>query len=130
MHITAQTIERKIMTIDEMFELANQNSRSIKTARIAQSEAQQAIKVAKNAWLPSINVSASVSYLGDAWLADRNFSNGMNAPMPHFGNNFAIEASQVIYAGGAISNGIAMAELSHQLAALIQKEIYKMFVSC
>ena len=38
--------------------------------------------------------------------------------MPHFGNNFAIEASQVIYAGGAISNRVAMAELSHQLAVL------------
>ncbi len=118
MQLVAQTEERKILTIEDMFELANQNSRSIKSAQIAQSEAQQAIKVAKSAWLPSVNVSASVSYLGDAWISDRNFSNGMNAPMPHFGNNFAIEASQVIYAGGSITNGIAMAELSHQLAIL------------
>ena len=38
--------------------------------------------------------------------------------MPHFGNNFAIEASQVIYAGGAITSRIAIAKLQQQLAEL------------
>lgn len=38
--------------------------------------------------------------------------------MPHFGNNFALEAQQVIYAGGAISSGIKQAELSKSLAEL------------
>lgn len=38
--------------------------------------------------------------------------------MPHFGNNFALEAQQVIYAGGAISSSITLAELSQQMAAL------------
>lgn len=68
--------------------------------------------------MPSVDVSLSASYLGDGWIADRDFSNGANAPMPHFGNNFAIEASQVIYAGGAISNSIAVAKLRKQLARL------------
>ena len=38
--------------------------------------------------------------------------------MPHFGNNFAIEASQVLYTGGAITNRIAVAKLQQQLAQL------------
>ena len=38
--------------------------------------------------------------------------------MPHFGNNFALEAQQVIYAGGAISSGIRQAELGKLLAEL------------
>ncbi len=37
---------------------------------------------------------------------------------PHFGNNFALEASQVVFAGGAISNSIAKAELEEQVARL------------
>ena len=74
--------------------------------------------MARNALLPSIDVSLSASYLGDAWLSDRDFSNGENAPMPHFGNNFAIEASQVLYTGGAITNRIAVAKLQQQLAQL------------
>ena len=86
--VSAQTFQK--MTIEEMFEMADANSRSIRTFRLAEEEAGQAVKVAKNAQLPSIDVSVSASYLGDAWLADRDFTNGENAAMPHFGNNFAI----------------------------------------
>ena len=114
----AQNLHRQKINMEEMFELAEANSRSIRTYTIAEQEAEQAVKVAKNALLPSIDVSLSASYLGDGWIADRDFSNGENAPMPHFGNNFAIEASQVIYAGGAISSGIEIARLQHQMAKL------------
>lgn len=116
--LTAQTVLKQRMSIEDLFLLADSNSRSIRTFQIGEREAEQAVKVAKNANLPSIDVSVSASYLGDAWLADRNFSNGENAPMPHFGNNFAVEASQVLYAGGAISNQIAIARLQQQLAQL------------
>lgn len=114
--LTAQNT-RKI-SIEEMFEMADLYSRSIRTYNIAEEEAAQAVKVARNAQLPSVDLSVSASFLGDAWLSDRDFSNGQNAPMPHFGNNLAIEASQVIYAGGAISSKIAMSELQYQLAQL------------
>ena len=113
--IMAQNRQYRKLSIEEMFGLADKNSRSIRTFDMAVQEAGQAVKVAKNAQLPSLDVSLSASYLGDGWLADRNFSDGENAPMPHFGNNFALEASQVVYAGGAISHSIALAELQHQL---------------
>ena len=51
-------------------------------------------------------------------MADRDFSNGMKADMPHFGNNFALKATQVVYSGGAISTGIEMSELQKQIADL------------
>lgn len=109
------------MTIDEMFELAESNSRSIRYYDIAEKEAGQAVKVAENAKLPSIDLSLSGSFLGDGWVADRDFSNGQKAPIPHWGNSFAVEASQVIYAGGAISSNIAIAKLQHQSAQLNQE---------
>lgn len=114
----AQTPSNCVLSIEQMFELADKNSRSIKTFDLAEQEAGQSVKVAKNALLPSIDVSLSASYLGDAWIADRDFSDGENASMPHFGNNFAIEASQVLYAGGAITSNIAMAKLRQQVAQL------------
>ena len=77
--VSAQTFQK--MTIEEMFEMADANNRSIRTFRLAEEEAGQAVKVAKNAQLPSIDVSVSASYLGDAWLADRDFTNGENAAM-------------------------------------------------
>ena len=82
------------------------------------SEAHEGVRVAKNARLPEIEASLSFSYLGDALLTDRNFSNGSNASMPHYGNNFAIEATQVVYAGGAITNSIAIARLQEEMARL------------
>lgn len=116
--VSAQNTSALQLSIEDMFELADSASRSIRTFHIAEQEAEQAVKVAKNALLPSIDFSLSASYLGDAWLSDRDFSNGENAPMPHFGNNFAIEASQVLYTGGAITNRIAVAKLQQQLAQL------------
>lgn len=116
--ILAQVPSDCVLSIEQIFELADKNSRSIRTFDLAEQEARQAVKVAKNALLPSIDLSLSASYLGDAWIADRDFSDGNNAPMPHFGNNFAIEASQVLYAGGAITSNIAMAKLRQQVAQL------------
>lgn len=106
------------LTVEQMFELADANSKSIRTYEIYENEAEQSVRTARNDRLPSVEFSASASYLGDGWMADRNFSNGMNAPMPHFGNNFALEASQVVYAGGAVSSNIAMAELNYRKAKL------------
>lgn len=114
----SQRADSKLMSIQEMFDLAEANSRSIRTYDLAEKEAEQAVQIAKNTLLPSVDVSLSATYLGDGWIADRDFSNGANAPMPHFGNNFSIEASQVIYSGGAISNSIAVAKLRKQLARL------------
>ena len=38
--------------------------------------------------------------------------------MPHFGNNFAVEATQLIYGGGAVTNGVAMAKLKEEMAGV------------
>lgn len=116
--LSAQKPQNQKISIEEMFMLADSNNRSIRTYHLAEEEAAQAVKIAQNAKLPAIDLSLSVSYLGNVWLADRHFSNGENAPMPHFGNNFALEASQIIYAGGTISNRISIARLQQQLAQL------------
>lgn len=116
MGLFAQEAVRQIISIDEMFSLADKNSKSLRPFTTGIKESQQAVKEAKNARLPELKASVSVSYLGNAYLMDRDFSNGINAPMPHFGNNFSVEASQVIYAGGAISSSIEMAKLHEKSA--------------
>lgn len=114
----AQEEVRQVISIDEMFSLADQNSKSLRPYATGIDEAREGVRVAKNARLPEIDASLSFSYLGDGRMMDRDFSNGFNAPMPHYGNNFAIEASQAIYTGGAISNGIAIARLQEENANL------------
>ncbi|MBQ7818826.1 MAG: TolC family protein [Bacteroidales bacterium] len=104
------------ISMERLFELADSRSKSIKAYEAVAKQTEEEIKVAKSARMPDIGISLSASYLGNVWLADRNFKNGQNEYMPHFGNNFAIEASQVIYAGGAIQSGVAASKLRHDIA--------------
>lgn len=78
----------------------------------------ESLEAAKSQRLPNLSVSLSASYLGDGKIWNRDFSNAMKIDMPHFGNNFALEAEQVVYAGGAISSGIKQAEIGKLLADL------------
>ena len=119
--VCAQT---RRMGIEELFRLADEQSKSIQTYRTGREASEEALKAAKAQRLPDVNVSLSASYWGNGKLWDRDFSNAMTVDMPHFGNNFALEAQQVIYAGGAISSGIKQAELGKLLAELdLQKNV-------
>lgn len=108
--------QRLTLTIDEMFARAEANSKSINLHRLAVDEAIEGERVAKNERLPSIEASLAFSYIGDGWMSDRDFSNGQNADMPHYGNNFSIKATQVVYAGGAINTGVELSRLNRQAA--------------
>jgi len=117
-NLSAQSKNLQVLTIDEMFRLATENSKQLKLSNTGIETAKMATRVTQSALLPNIGISASAAYLGDGTIMDRNFTNSTTAPMPHFGNNFAMEASQVIFAGGAISNSIAKARLEEQIAQL------------
>lgn len=110
--------QSRTMGIEEMFRLADENSKSIQTYRTGKEVADENLKAAKVQRLPDISASLSGSYWGNGKLWDRDFSNATKIDMPHWGNNFALEAQQVVYAGGAISSGIELAELEKQLAEM------------
>lgn len=112
----AQEISRQVLTIEQLFYLADQNSKSIRPATTGVAEADEGIKVARQAQLPDINASLSGSFIGNGCLIERDLSSGTKASMPHWGNNFAIEVSQVIYSGGAVSGGIALSKLQAEQA--------------
>ena len=108
--------QEQVMTIEDLFQLADQNSKSIQLHSLAIDETTQAVEVAKNAKLPSIRAQVDLNYIGDGCMTDRDFSNGIHADMPHFGNSFVLKASQTIYAGGSINANIQKAKLQQQLA--------------
>jgi outer membrane protein TolC len=114
--LLAQTA--KTFTLTEVYELAIANSTQLKLSQTGVETAQTATKLVKSALSPSLDVSLSAFYIGNGILTDRDFSNAQNVEMPHFGNNFGIEASQVIFAGGAIATNIEKARLEEQVAQL------------
>lgn len=114
--------QTKVMGIDEMFRLADEYSQSIQSYQTGREAGNEALKAAKAQRLPDISTSISASYLGNGKLWERDFSNATTIEMPHFGNNFVLEAQQTIYTGGAINSSIKQAELSKQLADLDWQE--------
>lgn len=106
------------LSVDTLFRLIDDHSRTVKLKSLCVEEAGEGENVARSNRLPMLNASLSVGYLGNGYLTDRDFSDGMKVLNPHSNNNFAIEAMQVIYNGGAIVGGVRMAELNARMAEL------------
>ena len=110
------------LTLTDVFTRIENENQTISMLRTAQEAAEEGIKSAKNARFPEINAELNVSYIGDCFLTDRNFSNYTKAPSPHFGNGFTLEAQQVVYAGGAVNAAVKLAEHEgHMSEAVISK---------
>lgn len=110
--------QEMLLGVEEMFRIADRNSVSIQTYSTGIESADEELKAAKSQRLPDINASLSASFLGDGRLWNRDFSGGTGIDIPSFGNNFALEASQVIYAGGAVDSRIELAQIEKQMAEL------------
>lgn len=117
--VTSDTLR---LTLTDVFTRIENENQTMSMLRTAQEAAEEGIKSAKNARYPEINAELNVSYIGDSFLTDRNFSNYTKAPSPHFGNGFTLEAQQVVYAGGAVNAAVKMAEHEgHMSEAVISK---------
>lgn len=102
---------QKVYSIEELFEIAETNSTQLRPSFTAEEEARKEISVARNGRLPEIEASLSLSYIGDGFITKRNFSDYQKAPIPHFGNGLAVNITQPVYTGGAVTTGIELAEL-------------------
>ncbi len=119
---TGATSDTLRLTLTDVFTRIENENQTMSMLRTAQEAAEEGIKSAKNARYPEINAELNVSYIGDCFLTDRNFSNYTKAPSPHFGNGFTLEAQQVVYAGGAVNAAVRMAEHEgHMSEAVISK---------
>lgn len=107
---------QRVVTLDELFETAETGSVELRPSYAAEEEARREISVARSGWLPDINATLSLSYIGDGFTTKRNFSDYQKAPIPHFGSGLAVNVTQPVYTGGAITSGIELAELKSTAA--------------
>lgn len=108
MCVSGQTVA--VLTPEELFEAAETNSSQLRPSFTGEAEARQNISVAKSERLPDIKTSLSLSYIADGFTTKRNFSDYQRAPIPHLGNGISISIAQPVYAGGAITAGIDLAQ--------------------
>ena len=72
----------KTMTLDEVCQMAIENSTHLKMAKVGVETASVATKVAKSAFSPEVKLSASASYIGNGYITDRYWANGESVEMP------------------------------------------------
>lgn len=105
-------------TLEELFNLAETNNRKITISQDALATAKESLEHTKAQRLPDISAALSLGYNGRGLITDRDFSNAMNIYIPEFANNFSLQATQVLYAGGAINNSIKLSEMGQRMAEL------------
>ena len=106
------------LSLEKAIELGLQNHQQLKIAERQVQAGEQQVTVAKMQHLPTATFSANAFYLGDALILDTDWSKLQTVEMPHFGNTYGIQASQLLYKGGVIKKSVEMAELQQQLAEL------------
>lgn len=109
--VCAAAQSRQVMTIEELFEIAETASVQLRPSFSGEEEAQREISVARSAMLPDITADLSLSYIGDGFTTKRDFSDYQKAPIPHLGTGLSLNVTQPVYTGGAIKEGIKLAGL-------------------
>ena len=106
------------LMLEQAIEMGLQNHQQLKIAAAKIDVGEQQVKAMRTQTLPSVTFSANAFYLGDAVILDSDWSKLRSVEMEHFGNSFALQASQLLYKGGVIKKSIEIAELQKQLAEL------------
>ena len=110
--------QKPVISLQHLWDNAKENSLRIKAKQGSLRTAERDVNSAKSGRLPDVEASINVGLLSDGLLTDRNFTNAQRVDNPHFMNNFAIKASQLVYGGGAVKNSISITEIMRELAEL------------
>lgn len=109
---------QKELNISQAINLALENHQQLKISSVSKEIAEQQTKVAKLQQLPNAAASATAGYIGDVLILDKDFTKVTTKDMPHFGNSYAVQASQLLYKGGLVKKSIELMGIREQLAEL------------
>lgn len=107
----ADVCGQSVISLEEIFEIADSRSVHLRPYITAQEEAEKEITIAGNDRLPDIETSLSVSFIGDGFTTARNYSDLRKADIPHLGTGLSVSVTQPIYTGGALTSAVEMAKL-------------------
>lgn len=112
----AQQKQERQMTVQELAESVKANNIQLQLANTAVKIADAKISAVKVNRLPDITTDVSGFYLSDVSIYDTNFKKLQKVDIPNFGNQFNVNVSQLIFAGGKINKSIELAEMSKTLS--------------
>lgn len=108
----------KLLTIDELFALAEQHSKTLAISRQDMAISKQQTDITKSKRLPELGASLSGGFISNASVWDNKLKNRETVSMPHISESLELEANQIIYQGNKLSHTIEKAALAEQLASL------------
>ncbi len=114
----ASWAQERELTASEVISYALENHPQLAVSQKKMEVSRQNTEVAKLQKLPTLTASISQFYLGNSLIIDKDFSNSMSVALPHYGSTYAVQASQLIFKGGAVNKSIEITELQQQLAQL------------
>ncbi|AFL80287.1 outer membrane protein [Aequorivita sublithincola DSM 14238] len=114
--IVAQQMQERIMTVQELAESVQANNIQLKLAKSSVDVSDATIGEVKVNRLPDIGTDVSAFYLSDVSIYDTGFNKLQKVDIPNFGNQFNVNVSQLIFAGGKINKSIELAEMSKTLS--------------
>ena len=109
---------QKELNISQAINLALENHQQLKISSVSKEIAEQQTRVAKLQQLPNATASATAGYIGDVLILDKDFTKVTTKDMPHFGNSYAVQASQLLYKGGLVKKSIELMGIREQLTEL------------
>jgi len=111
-----------VLTLREIMELAEKNSVQLRVTEKNVELARQKTELAKLYQLPDLGAQLSHGYLSNTDVWTPSFSEHQKGKNPHQFAQVTVQASQVLYAGGKISNEIKKTDIEAQVAYLAQEK--------
>jgi outer membrane protein TolC len=120
--LAQDSLSHKVSTLPQIVTLAVSNSVQLKVGDKNTELARQKIEINKLYKLPVISSSASYGYISNADIWNPSFSDHEKGHIPHQAVNLTVQAAEVIFKGGEITNTLKQASLEEQVAALAQEK--------
>jgi outer membrane protein len=120
--LAQDSLSHKVLTLPQIVTLAVNNSVQLKVGDKSTELARQKIEINKLYQLPVISSSASYGYISNADIWTPTFSGHEKGHIPHQDANLTVQAAEVIFKGGEITNTLKQASLEEQVAALAQEK--------
>jgi len=120
--LSQENSNNRVLTMQDAFDLAAKNSAQLKVSEINTDLAHQKLEIAKLSQLPEISTGLNYGYLSNSQIWDPSFDKHITKPIPHNETQFSVQASEVIFRGGEITNNLKKAGLEEQIAVLNQEK--------
>lgn len=118
------SFQATVLTLDEAFKLAVQNSAQLKVSEKQSALKQQQTEIYKLYKLPSISSGLNYGYISNADIWAPSFSEHQKGFIPHQFTQLSVSAAEIVFKGGEINNAIKRASLEEQVAYLnLEKDI-------